>query len=35
MDLLRHAGHVAVMAPMSLRALVREKLEAALRLNPA
>ena len=35
MDILRHGGHVAVVAPASLRAMVRKQLQEALSLNAA
>lgn len=35
MDILRHGSHVAVMAPASLRAMVRKQLQEALSLNAA
>lgn len=35
MDILRHGGHVAVLAPSSLRAMVRKQLQEALSLNAA
>jgi predicted DNA-binding transcriptional regulator YafY len=33
MDILRHGGHVSVVAPTSLRALVRKRLEEGLSMN--
>ena len=35
MDVLRHGGHVAVLAPPSLRAAVRKQLQEGLAMNPA
>jgi len=35
MDILRHGGHVAVVAPASLRAMVRKQLQDALEMNAA
>ena len=35
MDILRHGGHVKVVAPTSLRAMVRKQLEDALEMNAA